>query len=105
MSNQVAETILEQLGGQRRFIRFTGASNFMSHGKDNALSFRLPSTRDFVKDGINYVKITLAPSDTYTLEFGRVWGLKYTILHTTEDIYCDMLQEVFTQYTGLDTHL
>ncbi len=51
---QVAQTILQQLGG-RRFMAMTGARAMAAH-KDG-LSFKLPS--NFARHGINYVKITL----------------------------------------------
>ena len=98
---QIAKNILEQLGGNK-FVAMTGAKNLSSLG--NGLSFRLPGA-GFTKNGINYVKIILDPSDTYTVEFGRIRGNTYTVINTTNDIYHDMLQEIFTKYTGLNTHL
>ena len=98
----VAQTILQQLGGNK-FLVMTGAKNLVNHSKENALSFKLPSK--FATDGINYVKITLQPNDTYTMEFGKVWGVKYKVIHTVEGVYCDMLQTIFTDKTGLDTSL
>ena len=94
----VATTILQQLGGNR-FKAMTGAKNLA--GGVNYLSFRLPKA----KDGINYIKIALDASDTYTLEFGRVHGAAYNVKHTTSGIYNDMLQDCFTQHTGLYTNL
>lgn len=97
----VAKIILQQLGGNK-FIAMTGARNFLNLG--NGLSFRLPGS-GFTKQGINYVNITLDPSDTYTIEFRRIRGSKNTIISTHNDIYYDVLQEVFTRVTGLETHL
>lgn len=99
---QAAKTILQQLGGNR-FIAMTGAKNCLSDG--NSLSFRLPSSPNFTKDGINYVKITLTPADEYNMEFGKIRGHSYKIIKTVEGVYWDSLQELFTEYTGLDTHL
>lgn len=98
---KVADIILQQIGGNK-FIVMTGAKNFLSHN-NQALSFQLPSR--FAKDGINYVKITLNDSDTYDMEFGKIWGRNYKIVKTSSDVYCDMLQNIFTAVTGLDTHL
>jgi len=97
----VAKTILEQLGGNK-FVVMTGAKNFINWG--NGLSFKLPGA-EFAKQGINYVKITLDPSDTYTMEFGRTRGSEYKVINTHNNIYFDVLQEVFTRETGLETHL
>ena len=99
---QVANTILSQLGG-KRFQAMTGASRFT--GSENALSFFLPSTPHYAKDGINHVRITLTPMDTYTVTFGRVWGRSYKLVDEIEEVYCDTLQAVFTAHTGLATHL
>lgn len=98
----VADTILQQLGG-RRFILMTGAKNLLNHSKENALSFRIPGTMTHHK--INYVKITLTPSDTYTMEFGRIYGTRYTVIEIVEGVYCDMLTDIFTSKTGLETSL
>lgn len=104
--NGVAKIILEQLGG-RKFIAMTGAKNFL--GDEKSLMFSLPSTRHFVKDGINKVRVTLDPSDTYTVEFMKI-GKRQGIPHVdtikrAEGIYHDVLSEVFTRYTGLTTRL
>lgn len=95
----VATTILQQLGG-RRFIVMTGAKHI--GGTADALSFKLPKRQG---NPVNYVRITLTPADTYDVEFSRVHGLQYTIIHKTEGIYNDQLQELFTRYTGLQTSL
>ena len=96
----IAQTILHQLGGSR-FQLMTGAKNFLN--LKNGLSFRIPST--MTKQKINYVKIELNGLDLYDLEFGRIWKLDYKIVKTLENIDSAQLQRVFTQVTGLDTHL
>lgn len=100
----VADTILQQLGGNR-FRVMTGAKHFLSDG--NALVFRLP--RGFARDGINAVRITLDPSDTYTVKFFKVGtarsGYKHTTVKETSGIYAEDLQPLFKTTTGLDTHL
>ncbi len=100
MSVAIAKTILEQIGGNK-FIAMTGAKNLLAH--EAGLSFKLPSR--FAKNGINYVKITLDPRDTYIMYFGKI--VKYTItdIATYTDVYFDGLQSMFTRETGLDTHL
>lgn len=98
----VAKTILEQLGGGR-LMAMTGARNFV--GSENSLSFKLPNTRDFVKNGVNYVRVVLDPSDTYTVTFSRVRGLKVVEIASHSDVYCDQLQDIFETETGLFTSL
>jgi len=97
MTHPVAETILEQLGGQR-FCVMTGASNFI--GSPDALSFRLPRCRD----GINGVRIVWE-QDLYTLEFVRLRSHERLIVKAVERVGADDLCRVFTETTGLHTNL
>ena len=103
---EIAQTILQQLGGSR-FISMTGAKDFLAI-PDPALSFRLPGRPGFVKDGINYVKITLR-NDLYDMEFSRIAGPAKRFAKTNkamfEGVFADQLQATFTLATGLDTHL
>lgn len=99
---ETATTIFEQLGG-RRFQLMTGAKNLM--GDNNSLTFKLPGTRDFVKNGINCIKIELTPMDTYTMTCYKIRGSKVATVETVEGIYADDLLSVFTSKTGLDTSL
>lgn len=92
--HQVAQTILNQLGGNR-FIAMTGARNFVAG--PTTLRFSVPK-------GLNVV-VTLEPSDTYTVDFYRVRGAKCMSLAQSRDVYADQLQAVFTEHTGLYTHL
>lgn len=102
---RVAETILEQLGG-RRFITMTGARQFV--GTERSLTFKLPSKVDgvaFARNGINCVQVNLDASDTYTVTFSRVRGTKVTEINKISDVYCEDLQRIFTDNTGLYTRL
>jgi len=96
----IAQTILRQLGGNV-FTTMTGARQFTNHG--NALSFKLPS--NFAKNGINYCKITLELSDTYTVEFKRIRGMKVNDVSRHDDIYNDSLTDLFRRETGLETRM
>ena len=99
----VAKTILNQLGGGR-FAMMTGAKNFSCGGKENYLGFRVPRTKG--KNGsVNYVKISLNGLDLYDVEYGRIHGMKYTVVAEESDIYNDMLVESFERNTGLYTRL
>lgn len=94
----VAQTILQQLGGNR-FIAMTGAKNFLG-GKDK-LIFSIPHA----KNGINKVSITLTSDDLYTVEFYKFRKLDLTLITSHVGVYNDMLQEIFTNETGLYTRL
>jgi len=93
MKNEIAKTILEQLGGNR-FIAMTGAYNFV-YG-DKWLSFRYPG-----RDGANYCNIILDPDDTYRIAFQRIRGLESKIVKELDGVYCDNLAEIFAEQTGL----
>jgi hypothetical protein len=103
--------ILKQLGGQR-FLMMTGAKNLLYSAKDNNfLSMHLTKN----KIGAKYLKIVLRGDDTYTMIFSTIKKIKdenypikvdtHVILKTIEGVYCDMLQEIFTDVTGLYTSL
>lgn len=102
---QIAETILAQLGG-KRFIAMTGASSF-SYGS-KMLTFRLPTTRDFVKNKAKGVRITLDPNDLYTVEFiGQKRGPSFETFTVSSHsmVDCETLAPLFTSETGLATSL
>lgn len=97
---QVAQTILEQLGGQR-FIAMTGANYLV--GDANSLRFRLNSR--ITANKANLVKITLEPSDLYKIEYFRCRGLDVQLVGADDGLYFDQLRAFFTRATGLDTTL
>ena len=103
MSKTIATTILQQLGGNR-FIAMTGAKNLVA--EENALIFRLPE--NLTKNRITTVGIYLEPSDTYRMKFIRQEGaptFAIDVVAELDDIYCEDLQRIFAQITGLDTRL
>ena len=100
MSNKVSEvvtTILEQLGG-RKFQAMTGAHNMVAVD-ENTLSLKFKGSNK-----ANYLQVRYVPAtDLYTIEIGKVRGLKYDVVDITNNAYADMLQRVFTKVTGLYT--
>lgn len=62
----MVERIIAALGGNR-FLAMTGAKNLIDHGQ--GLSMTIPAS--MTKGRINRVRITLEPSDTYSVEIGR----------------------------------
>lgn len=97
-ANPVATTILEQLGGGR-FIAMTGSNTFI--GSADSLRFKVGSNAMKV----THVRVTLDPSDTYTVEFLKVRSLKVETLSTESNVYAEDLQKIFTAGTGLYTRL
>ena len=97
---QVATQILEQLGGHR-FTAMTGAKQFV--GSERALQFSIGRG---ATNKANKVRVTLATDDTYTVEFFSLRGVNCKPCgEPVERVYADRLQAVFTEATGLDTHL
>jgi phosphotransferase system IIB component len=100
----VADTILAQLGGQR-FINMTGAKHFMSddsHGR-GSLTFKLPV--NMTRDRITHVRIVLKVEDLYDVQALKVRGVNCTTVAERFQVMANRLQYVFTELTGLDTHL
>ncbi len=98
MTNTVATTILSQLGGNR-FIAMTGACKLI--GSPNALTFKIGRNAR----NITHVTVTLTAMDDYQVEFLNVRAGKISPVAYAEGVYADNLAEVFTDKTGLDTHL
>lgn len=109
-----AQTILNQLGGNK-FVAMTGAKNFVA--LENGIKFNIGRN----SSKANTVKITVNGLDLYDIEFIKFTPFKISVNHKTckatirdekteiiksyNDCYCDMLQELFTSVTGLETHL
>lgn len=100
MEQDFASEILRQLGGGR-FMAMTGAKNFVKDNNKQMIAFKIGRN----SKGINYVKITLNSMDTYDMEFISLRGNNMKIVSRADGIYNDQLQEVFTENTGLYTHL
>lgn len=99
MSNlEVAKTILEQLGGNK-FAVMTGAKNFV--GSEQGLMFKIGSN----SKGVNKVRIVLTPMDLYDMEFYSVRGTSIKLKAEHKGVYCDQLQNIFVEATGLYTRL
>ena len=105
---QVARTILEQLGGQAKLRMMTGAKHFASYspaGENKCgegcggVSFRFPKPQH--KGSPNYCKVILNQLDTYDVTFGVIRKYEYTETKTLNNIYCDQLIETFESATGL----
>ena len=110
-TQEIAKTILEQLGGGR-FVAMTGASS-MSSGMfgDAASNTREPGLSMRIGrngKGVKGVIITLEPSDTYRLRFitqKRAPSYEVVTLAEVEGVYVSSLREVFERHTDLLTSL
>lgn len=98
-SMTVAKTILEQLGGNK-FRMMTGAKNFLGFTEGITMKIGRNSSNS------NWLKITLNSMDTYDMEFAKVtrMGEKKSVTEYN-NVYNDMLTDVFTKHTGMYTSL
>lgn len=97
--SEVAETILDQIE-VNKLSAMIGVSS-VGHS-ENSVQVRFKAR---AKDGINLFKITLDPSDTYTVSFYRVTKNGATLKGSFEDIYCDQLIDLIEDKTGLACRL
>jgi hypothetical protein len=101
-AQQVAQTILRQLGGSGRLASMIGAYNF-AHSTDPdgfSVQFRFKGSRV-----ANFVKITLSPDDCYAIEFGMIRKTAYEQGKCLQMIYADQLIEIFENHTNLRLRL
>ena len=96
---RVAETILSQLGGNR-FRVMTGAKNFAA--TDNSLRMRIGRNNT----NANYMEVSLNMLDLYDITFAKVTKMgEMKSVKTYENVYNDMLVEIFESHTGMYTSL
>ncbi len=106
----IAKAILQQLGGNK-FIVMTGSKNFLVADKSETVKnvwLRMDLTKNM--SGANRLKITYdEASDLYNVHFYNqkiiMGGVKISKETKMEGIYCDQLQSIFTEVTGLYTSL
>lgn len=103
MDNQVAKIILQQIGGSR-FLAMTGSRNLINLGN----GLRMSLSRN--KTSANRLEIIYDEgADLYNLRFYRqsvskkTFKVKTKDIKTYEGVYCDMLEDIFTDVTGLYT--
>ena len=112
----VAQDIFNQLGGNR-FRVMTGSTGFI--WDESKQTLRIVLARNGSK--ANRLDIIYNPDDTYTMNFYRftpyrvkvdhakgevkTYPEKITEVRRFEHIYCDQLQELFTEVTGMYTRL
>ena len=90
---EIAQIILDQLGGQRKLVVMTGANNFVA--VKNGVAFKLKSRI------ANYVKIVLNGNDLYDIEFQKLIGTKSKKVAEYNDIYFDQLIPIVEKETGM----
>lgn len=96
MSNlEVAQTILNQLGGNGRLAMMCGCKDFA--GDSTSVQFKIGTNGKRV----TCCRIVLDPSDTYTVTFYSGRGVKMREAVSHSDVYADMLRHLFERETGM----
>jgi hypothetical protein len=99
MTAEQAQTVLSQMGGTGKLSAMVGAKDFMRGNNPDGtpfVSFKFKGC-----ERCNFVRITLAPDDTYTVSFGKIAGMKFLTGPVYEGTYADRLIPTFEQHTGL----
>jgi hypothetical protein len=95
MEATVANTIFEQLG-RNKLVAMIGA--YALSFTEKSLTFRFKA---HAYNGINAIRVTLAPTDTYTVEFISVRGATIKTKAIFDDVYADSLKPLIESTTGL----
>jgi len=97
MDNAVAKIIVSQLGN--RGLTMLGASNLVAG--ENSLTFKIGRNGK----SVSHIRITLQPSDTYTVESLRVrksGGVPVCkTLETCEDVHVESLRRTIEGFTAM----
>ena len=101
--SDVAQTILQQLGGSGRLKAMIGAKHFMSIDKGMGLSFQFPNQNRSQPNAVN-IRYN-AGTDEYNVEFGRASNSGYKVLKKVDGVQASELKRLFTQTTGLHLSL
>ena len=97
--SDIANTIYRQLGGNR-FRVMTGAKNLTSH--EFALSMKIGRN----KTNANFMIVELNSMDLYDITFAKVTRMgEMKSVKTYDNVYNDMLVEIFESHTGMYTTL
>ena len=105
MTNQeIAQTIIQQMGGFGRLQAMVGAKDFValtpseSEAHGPGILFNFKGSRK-----ANKCRVTLSWNDTYRFELYKYnrRTLKCPKVFEIDDIYCDMIIQIFEEETGL----
>jgi hypothetical protein len=96
MNNQeIAGTILKQLGGSR-VSAMLGVKNFMAIENGLQISFSAKA-----KNKANVIRIKLNANDTYNVQFIKVRGFDVTDIDEAIGVYADNLKAAIETRLGL----
>lgn len=93
----IADTIVSQMGGFGTLKLFVNGRNFVAD--DSSVMFKFSGSRKF-----NFCRVIYNYGmDLYEMHFIKVWGDKRKE-EVVENVYCDMLVEIFENKTKLYLH-
>ena len=96
-NSNIANTIISQMGGFGVLRMFVNGRNFVVD--DDSVVFKFSGSRKF-----NYCRIVYNYGmDLYEMQFIKVWNNK-SKEEVLENVYCDMLVEIFENKTKLFLH-
>jgi hypothetical protein len=96
-ANEIATTILQQLGGSRKLQMMIGLKQVISEPLGVTLVFPLPSH----EGAVNRVRITLNGLDLYDMDFIRTRGTSQKVVKEFDNVYAEDLKSMFEKGTGL----
>ena len=85
---QIAATILNQLGGYGKLNAMLGLKDVFTNG--NGVSFKIK----FSGAAANYVNIQLNNKDLYDVEIGKIKGMNYVVKEKYEDVFAENLKKI-----------
>lgn len=94
VANNVAKTILQQMGGNRLFAML-GAT--LVNTTSDSVTFKWPNRE---RSRGNAVKVTLLPDDTYEMTFFNMSGRGAKKVKEYRGVYADQLIDLFEKQTG-----
>ena len=107
-SKEVAEIILQQMGGSRKLVAMVGANKF-TYGEKEYDGFVQPYVMFNFKMNpkMNWCKVIYEEGkDTYVMQFIKQSGMKEPkVVQEYKEVYCDDLISLFEQTTGLYLYL
>lgn len=93
--NQIGKQIWQQLGGNQFYAMTGSKALFIEDGVKIILKPNRVRAR--------YLVIRLQDTDTYSVKF--LDGSAMKVRREFTGVYCDQLRKIFTEVTGMDTHL
>lgn len=92
----VAQTIANQIGNKALYM--LGAQNLA--GSENSLQFKIRGSRK-----VSHIKVELTSMDDYTITFYKVRKFESKEVRTYNGVYCDLINKIIENETGLYTSL